>query len=310
MEIKKKQHYVSQFYLKAWADNKGRVPTHVNGRTIPMKTKEVAHQNYFYRLNGITEKEHSYLTEFNKRNTPEVLINDIQMVIDISLAIGNSNHVQSHKNRELVRTNILEEIFCTAEVTAKQVIEKLLSQCIDSFTFEDYINLVRFCTLQMTRTSAARNNPNTIDLKQHLENKDIKFNDVYIITNNLILSEKLADYLMYNFYFVELIENNTPLKFITSDNPAINLNPDPTDTKVEIYYPISPNKAVILRRKDISEKYKGEIMDAKTIPRYFCMSKAESSIDRIYQLNTILARKSERFLFGEQDTDLMMYSSV
>lgn len=310
MEIKKKQHYVSQFYLKAWADNKERLSTYIGGRTIPMKTKEVAHQNYFYRLNGITEKEYAYLTEFNRIHTPKVLVDDIQMVIDVSMAIGNSHYGNKHGTREVVRTNLLEEIFCTAEVTAKEVIDKLHEQDIDDFTFQDFINLVRFCTLQMTRTSAIRNNPNTIDLKNHLERKEIKFNDVYIITSNLILSEKLADYLMYNLYHVDLIENHTPLKFITSDNPAINLNPDPTDTNVKIYYPISPNKAVLLRKTDVSDKYKNEIINAKTIPRYFCRKTHETSIDRVHQLNVRLASKSERFLFGDKTSDLQMYSSV
>lgn len=310
MEIKKKHHYVSQFYLRTWSNDDERLPTIINNKIVVMKTKEVAHQNHFYRLNGITLKEHNYLTQFNENLAPEVLKADIQNVIDASFAIGQIKNPNNLEQKEKFRANFFEEIFSEMESSAKLVIDKLLNEKLENFSFEDFVLFVRFCSLQLAKTSAVRNNQNIHNLAEFLKDKEIEFNDVYIITTNLIIPEKLADNLLCGFYQMELIENDTHLDFITTDNPAINLHEQPEGKNALIYFPISPKKAVILSKKDLSENVKKQIMESKSEIRYFCKSTKEDNIDRIHKLNLSLAKKSDRFIFSKDSNTLALYTSV
>ncbi len=62
----KNQHYVSQFYLRKWAEDGRKVNTYIDGgkkKIIPMLTENVATSTYFYKIQRMTDETYTILDE-------------------------------------------------------------------------------------------------------------------------------------------------------------------------------------------------------------------------------------------------------
>lgn len=66
-------------------------------------------------------------------------------------------------------------------------------------------------------------------------------------------------------YRAIILENATPIHFITGDQPVINLNP--TNTDLKLYYPITPTCALLLTADPFDQPRSVSILDAEWLNR-------------------------------------------
>ena len=91
-EIKKKHHFVSQFYLKAWSTDSGKIyalKKTTNEKPFLVKINETALSNYFYESCLLTDMSlnflHSFAKTTNSLDTPvyKLIITTIQDIYNL-----------------------------------------------------------------------------------------------------------------------------------------------------------------------------------------------------------------------------------
>ena len=82
-----------------------------------------------------------------------------------------------------------------------------------------------------------------------------------------------------------LVENSTDLEFITGDNPICNLDAHDKSKFLDLYFPISPSKAVFICDKDrvmlYPEMNRPTIQDVHNLNRKIC----GNSISQVFAKN-------------------------
>lgn len=308
MEIKKKQHYVSQFYLQQWSECGERVSALINGKVVPMRIKEIAASNYFYKVTSMNRRTKEILS-FNlsklksphAKNTIEFAINCIDTLENLKdeIVINNSN---LKKSDNAIRTNIIEDYYKVLEDLAAPVIRSLIKG--ELLNHNDYQAILRFTVNQLSRTPSVKNKFKKA-ASNLLKEKGIDF-QAYYSFQTLIISEEIVLYLIENLYKVTLIENESEINFITSDNPAFNINPI-SIKDMKIFLPLSPKKAIYIEPTTFNEKRSSEIkenyLSGVHDSIYYFDNIKVSEID-VYLLNKRVSENKERSIFGFCPEDL------
>jgi hypothetical protein len=91
---------------------------------------------------------------------------------------------------------------------------------------------------------------------------------------------------------IVLLDNPTEIPFVTADQPLINLSARPRSfgppAKFELYYPISPTKAMMLLNRD-----------SEHMPRSLSMS-----AERVHHYNLLMAAHSFRQVYSNSEAEL------
>ncbi|UMK53181.1 DUF4238 domain-containing protein [Serratia ureilytica] len=89
-----------------------------------------------------------------------------------------------------------------------------------------------------------------------------------------------------------LLENESSIDFLTSDQPLININPEGSEGEsVDYYYPLSGRKALLILTSGES---------------YFSSNLLND--DAVHMLNSKMANASCNTIFGKKREDIKMYS--
>lgn len=310
MNIKKKQHYVSQFYLKKWSYCEDRIYSLVNDRIVPMKIKEIASSNFFYKATNMTDKTKSILlhglSKLKSPYTRNAIKTAIESVHLVEAITKNSDYKDPdlEHSENLVRTNIIEEYYAVIEELAAPDIKNLAESSGDNFTFENYQNVLRFVVNQLTRTSAVKEKFKNLS-RDSLEKEGVDF-QTFNAFHTLIISEELVLVLIEKLYKITLLDNQSEVNLITSDNPAININPI-TIPEVKIYFPLSPKKALYIEPSHLNEistlKIKENYLSGIYTPTYY-IEKATIHEQEVRYLNGRIFENRDRCIYGLTSEDL------
>jgi Protein of unknown function (DUF4238) len=265
---KKLHHKVARFYLKAW-DIEGRDAEDAqvfclqSGKIRRDNVRNVGAENHFYRLRELSESDVKFIREVAIADSPDTLKPYYETLVRyFSLPHKITKTFEASGNATLeqlapvhgVIAEMNEDIHTSIEDSFKPFLASMLAGDLSFYTNpREASTFFRGIAAQYLRTDLIKKARRTRKVGEREVFERVANVLVHIYAVNLGYS-LYADRKRYR---IVLLENHTVVPFVTADQPAINIASNPTDTKppekFELYYPLSPTKAMLL--VDPSSKY-------------------------------------------------------
>jgi hypothetical protein len=232
----KKQHYVWEFYLKAWSFEGNKVWCRRNDKIFNTSTENVAQERRFYEITPLTEDEIGFIEAAIQECPQEnqlLLKEKLHYLNDISLHSENS------------RRNALESEYADMEQRCGPILESIRNGSLNVLNNPLYkIIFSIFVGMQYTRTPKCRQGKlNCIPEDKFRLSENFVFYWTYVLFSDAIGS-------WVSDSKISLLKNETKIPFITGDQPVINLN----FSEIQLYYPTSPKLALLFDNKDSKNK--------------------------------------------------------
>lgn len=209
-----------------------------------------------------------------------------------------------------VQTNCLEDYFAFFEDKVSIIFKKILQTKVIHLDWNDYQLLIFFITLQLLRTRKTIDQANKEFHKYH---PNLTKDEMYTISiyTSLIMNSKLSQSLTSNLHTLHIINNNTNLNIITSDNPCINYKFHETNnTEFECIFPLSPHIYLILKENSYSESTKKFILtDIENKPNENLINtliflEETSDLNKIIWVNSLIKKHKNRYVYAQNYKDL------
>jgi hypothetical protein len=266
-------HFVPKFYLQAWAPD-GQVFCLQNGKIGSRGLTKVGAENYFYSLTNITSEDEQFIEELLIKQSPDGLKESHRILLHTFSLPHKVKRMLEEKKRQAERAGkaVDEEDFDQRiEFLDRQIvelnenyhtsIEHLFQPILKDMKAGD-LNFAgepekRFAFYFGLSVQYSRTNHIKACREQMSEEKF----EYYLRLANLIthmVATNVGHSLMatHEAQHIVLLDNATKIPFVTADQPVINLSASPKNfdppPKFELYYPLSPTKAMLLLERDSS----------------------------------------------------------
>jgi len=254
---KKRQHYVWERYLAAWEERK-KLWCKRGDKNLHQRAEEVAHCRYFYKLKEMSsydiytvnkliiekmqeqdrEMARSWIPFFcaphaikNLYDSYKIEIPSLEHKIDIAIHNGEEN---LHAHVEGKVGSIMAEL--------RGGNNKSL------YEHEEFACFAQFLGLQIMRTSKMKKKMVEVLEKIPKFNAEASFGLI-----RTILAHNIGQSIFYDRHMLRMtfLEPGKESEFITGDQPVLNTKavglPAMTQaTDLELFYPLSPNRAVLM----------------------------------------------------------------
>lgn len=280
-ELQKRQHYVWREYLRAWADE-DYIWTYIkiSSKIARPNVMGVAQEKYFYELVEISSQEEVDLKRFIE-DLVDKSIKDLCFDFIFAFAIPskfkrmfnpvNQNEFKANvsSHREMT-VNTMEKAHGMFENAGSEFIKCRSIQELKSFIEADnnFCNTLVFLCFQYFRTRKMKDNM--------LRNIDPKVFPLIKFWN--IISFCMAFQMTYSVSLdprvIFILFKSDKIPFLTCDQPVFNLKEDELNDQgelknFELYYPLSPNTAIVIQIADQpTEKFK-EVHINSALANYF-----------------------------------------
>lgn len=315
-QTRKKQHYVWRNYLAAWAQDNT-----VTGKTWCLRENKVfqpslmniAHENYFYEVKELSQKERTLIYEMAIKNTTGIQrqVNEQWLNLycapydyaDKIASLGYSSYDYTEpidiKKDKLFRQWSIEHIevlHCQIESSGIPYISLLRQNSLDFWKAKiDREKFGFFLSNQYFRTKRMRD-AFVSSLSKNKEKMgsfiDIRPENIWLPLF-LIFASNVGIQIAHDFSAILLLSNNT--SFIVGDQPVINtystFDARTVPEKVEFFYPITPSSALLLTN---DPKYtSGQIIN---IPP-----------EEVMRYNLLEQKSAREMIFAKEKTDLSAF---
>lgn len=285
-DIKKRQHYVWRYYLRAWAKDE-RIWTYFKelNKVQQPSLMAVGQEKYFYKLIDLADNEEQFLKKLIEHISPasvrELNLTFFDMFTSAyklkksleKSSLNDTDKDKLAKDIHLLENNLMEDAHCKIEALGRDLLNcknidelKTLADNED----EGLLDAIMFLSFQYFRTSVRKK-----AVIEGFKNDLVHFQELAKKTWNIVsycMSTKFARNISIDpktrFVF---IDNQTDTGFITCDQPIFNMLADVVDengdvTELELYYPLSPKTALIIHfRDDQTERFINEIIDVEKV---------------------------------------------
>lgn len=312
--LKKRQHYVWRKYLLSWATNE-KIWCKRNKDIFRSNLTGVAVESYFYRLQELKEEQIEILQALFINNSDPIMQKLNQGWIDLLTVVFKLRHLSEkygkltpkiHEEFQKAEINLEEELHGHIEQNALPYLD-LLQKGNTAFydDIEDNISFNIFLATQYMRTKNMRTNfiRNIEKMKFDLPQYSIYYeqltagnpDSVWGITRHILATNLAANlYLNRDNISMILLKNDTSIRLITGDQPVINtfavgLNSFEPPEKLELYYPITPKIAILI--KETSQKSNPTLV----------MRLGEKDV---LNYNQMIIEQSHEQIFSVEETDL------
>lgn len=286
---KRRHHYVWRNYLRPWSDNE-QIWCVRNKKVFPTNLMNIGQERDFYRLNELTNKEISFLTSLINQHASETIrklnhgwVELFTAIFKIREQVNNYGLSDDAFEAEIEKQiiNLGEDFHCRIEEGAIKFLGGLLDSGTNFLADEDnVIEFIHYLCVQYFRTKNMKESAVSAVSELGLLDMDKAWN---------ILSHTFSTTLAWGIYSERsqwssvILENHTPSPFLTSDQPIINTyaafgKQVKDHDELEFYYPLSPEKALLLTRKD---EYKG--MSSKALNELEARGYNDIVIDMSYE---------------------------
>lgn len=286
---KRKHHYVWKHYLKPWVcDN--QVVCLRDHKIFKTSLVKIANKHDFYRLKEMSEADITFLRYFFKdahplmKNFNENWITIFTSIFEIRNKIIKSG-ISNNKLDEMIDiliNNLEEDYHSCIESMAIKYIDQLRSGQFEFYSIEESnceFNL--FICIQYFRTENRKEKL----INGITKNEYVNIENIWNVLRH-IMATNMAALLSINKEQWELtfLKNDNDILLITGDQPVINLaakHGGKTET-LELYYPISPTSAIIIKRKS-NQTFKEKYLSESEV-LYFNNKIKDNSYQQIYAL--------------------------
>ena len=115
-DLMKLQHYVPRFYLKAWAKSQ-KLWVLQDGKIYKNSVRNVAAQNYFYRLNELSAEDIEFVRKAFINQSPEQLRPGHEYLLQVfTLPHQAKRRIDQSGNETPEYQNVLNEIITNANI--------------------------------------------------------------------------------------------------------------------------------------------------------------------------------------------------
>jgi hypothetical protein len=276
-DLVKLQHYVPQFYLRAWATRK-KLWVLQDRKIFQSNVRNVAAQNYFYRLHDLCPEDIQFVREMAIENSPEGLKSGHEFLLNVFTLPHRAKRVleqsdrekpEAHRLLEQVITNMNENYHGSIESDFKHHVDALIAGDLRFLEdIEQEMIFYRGLAVQMLRTNAMKRAKAIFQPAQY---------ETFLRVSNVVM-QILAVNLGLNLYTtrkenrIVLLDNHSSVPFVTADQPIINIAANPNETAppkgFELYYPLSPRRAMLLLEPNSSRVPAGLSVSAGTAHMY------------------------------------------
>lgn len=308
-QVTKKQHYVWRYYLAPWTNDysvTGQIACLRNKKIFITSLTNIAHENYFYAAKRLSEAEKDLFTAIANRNASNIQkeINQkwlglycapfelANMVTPLLPFADQQNKGQSDWALKNMAIEHIEKLHAIIEATGIDFLKQLRQgdtsfwrdkDSRDKFTF--------FLCNQYFRTKRMRNGIIGA-FRQASEEKgyfsDINPDNIWVPLS-LTFATNVGVYIAQEFSLSLLHANGKC--FIAGDQPVLNTYSTfdaSVPANVELYYPITPELAVLLTRN----------------PLYSNGDKFDISEDEVAKYNVLEFRASGEEVFAKEKVQL------
>jgi hypothetical protein len=252
---KKLHHYVPRFYLKAWSEDKF-VYCLMDGEVLRPNVRNVAAENHFYRLRELTPTDVAFIRELAIVNSPETLKpfhENLVRLFSLPHAARKKLEASGNATPKLLAgvdsliAEMNENLHTSIEEDFKPYLGSMLAGDLRFYSDRPASTVFfRGIAAQYLRTNQINRARTTLGADKFETFQRVANVVVHIFAINLGFSL----YTDRERYEIILLDNATDVPFITADQPVINIAARPQETKppskFELYYPLSPTKAMML----------------------------------------------------------------
>ncbi|MCK6205740.1 DUF4238 domain-containing protein [Bacillus infantis] len=287
MQKKIQQHYVWEHYLTSWCYNGKQLYCYRknDNNIFPTNPEKIAKEREFYKLKDITPNEAALIEHLfiNPNKNPvirKINRNWISRFTDIFVL---KQLVKNKKNDELdtmidvLITNLEEDHHTRLEERAIPYLNSLKDGQLNINNDDDsFVDFLLFLSTQYYRTKRIKMNVIRstkeaadrvgLSLEKNVEN-------IWNISSH-ILATSFAHTLFIaseNFKWT-ILTNTGNIPFITGDQPVINTHANyslnETTTELELYYPLSPDKALLISTVNYLDSSTKVEIDENQVSRY------------------------------------------
>jgi hypothetical protein len=253
-------HHTPRFYLLSWADVDERIMWLGYGKILRSGLTVVGGENDFYRLRDLTKQDIFLLREFIKqmpepsRKGHEDLLGHLAIPPALKRHLESTGYDDPENMRivDLAIANLNEDYHTSIENSFRPYLESMLAG--DASFYEDDKSVVEFLhalSVQILRTKAVKDRIAERITAGPFEDNERIWPIISHITAVTMAASLFVDRKKFK---IVLLDNLTDVPFITSDQPIINMLSNPADRRaperVELYYPLSPTKAMLYLEKE------------------------------------------------------------
>jgi len=307
-QIKKKQHYVWKKYLTSWSLN-DQIFTYLksSNKTIKTSLEGVAQERFFYALEEFTEEEEIILKELINLWANDVVkpfvfeifkqitsYSKLKRILE-SKILDDLNVSDVDKRLALLKANTMEDIHSTFEKLGEKLIRIRKIEDLE-FLDNDYelLSTMIFISFQYLRTKSMQ------EIIKPVISRYPYLSEKYLNFLPFIYAPSIANSLTYvkGIKFV-FFDNYTDIDFITTDQPIINVKKDVINSagevsQMDLYYPITPKKAIIIHYQEQKKKRK-----------YILITKEE-----VIYYNNLMVKNAREFMFSSNIEQLRSFSNT
>jgi hypothetical protein len=252
---KRRNHYVSIFYLKAWAEGE-RVYCLREGCILPIGLKDVAVEKDFYEVQELQPEDIEVIrrgviepSDERARAGHEDLLKIFASVAALNRYLAQEPNASNESKKALTEliSNLDENYHETIEHDLQIALKSLLAGSADFFADVRIAgSFLRALALQSLRTKKRREAMRTL---VRIPLAGAAMERMWGPMSHMLAVNIGGSLLRDRYLFrIVLLRNDTDLPFITGDQPVINVN-DEQDFRgipieIELYYPLSPKLAM------------------------------------------------------------------
>lgn len=339
MNIKKKHHFVSQFYLRNWLidGNEKLCVWDGHDKYFFVGTENIAHSRSFYRIVNLSEKqielfdqlaEKLYFTDLSEYKNiikPTITLQkSINFCKKLKAIVGNHKDIEQAYEKinlmeKVVENNTLEDKFSIAEEMFSILLKKIIDGNIENIpkmTLKDYDLIAYFIAFQLSKTpkkiEKITSDDGTDIYSQMIADYDFDEDQYHTFTLFTILcaTEKLYLSILNKLYKVNVYYNNSEINFITSDDPCFNQKFDQQQFYVQL--PISPKVMIEItenkndNKEDMIKYYEfhKENMDLITIDNSL-INFIGITAEQVLTLNYEIEKNKKQFIYASNKEDFL-----
>lgn len=282
-EIKNNQHYAWKHYLKPWT-TEGMIWCGRKDNIWRKALKHVGKEILFYEAEPLNSAEKDFIERMISMLHPTA-----QPIYRAMYEIYN----KGAEGTEVERKNTIENYHSFIEGSMLSVLEQIYNENLSFLHDERKEIFAHFLGLQYTRTKKIFDRMvGGFDMSNCPPEYQGKLDQRKLTKVLHLFSADAIGNWISSAPFFTILQNNSDTAFITGDQPIFNLlaasNQQRNETiGMELYYPISPTKALLI---SMEERKDSEVMLAM-----------------VEKLNLFIVKSSGELIFGNSKEILMKY---